>query len=98
MRGSIYLSDVMNAALIRKLVDATPSSSPSSAVGCLSDRELEILQHIGRGVGTRQIAEDLHLSIKTVESHRANIKEKLGLKSAPELVRFAVEWEARRSL
>jgi DNA-binding CsgD family transcriptional regulator len=58
----------------------------------LSDREFEVLQLVGLGVGTRAISEQLHLSIKTVEVHRANIKGKLGLKNAPELLRFAVRW------
>jgi len=51
-----------------------------------------VLQLIGQGHGTRQIAEDLCLSVKTIESHRAHIKEKLTLKTAPEMVRFAVQW------
>ena len=58
----------------------------------MSDRELDVFRRIGRGNGTRQIAEELHLSVKTVESYRTHIKEKLGLSSAVELVRCAVEW------
>jgi DNA-binding NarL/FixJ family response regulator len=58
----------------------------------LSDREFEVFQLIGHGKGTRDIAEQLHLSVKTVEVHRANIKEKLNLLTATELVRFAVRW------
>ena len=58
----------------------------------LSDREFEVFQLIGQGRGTRDIADHLHLSIKTVEVHRANIKEKLKLKSATDLVREAVRW------
>jgi DNA-binding CsgD family transcriptional regulator len=57
-----------------------------SPLEILSDRELEVFNMIGQGKGTRQIAEDLHLSIKTVESHRAHIKEKLNLSNATELV------------
>ena len=59
----------------------------------LSDRELEVFRLIGNGSGTRQIAEELHLSIKTIESHRAHIKEKLNLKSATELVQHAIQWQ-----
>jgi DNA-binding NarL/FixJ family response regulator len=91
--GGIYLSEPMNSALIRKLVGGAPPATVSP-ISILSDRELEIFQLIGRGVGTRQISDELHLGIKTVESHRANIKKKLGLKSAPALLRFAVEWIA----
>jgi len=58
----------------------------------LSDRELEVFNLIGQGHGTRQIAEELHLSIKTIESHRAHIKEKLNLKSGTELVQQAIQW------
>src|SRR5439155_10961896 len=58
----------------------------------LSDRELEVFNLIGQGHGTRQIAEELHLSIKTIESHRAHIKEKLNLKNATELVQHAIQW------
>ena len=58
----------------------------------LSDREFEVFHLIGQGVGTRAIAEQLHLSVKTVEVHRANIKEKLGLKTATDLVRYTVRW------
>jgi len=54
--------------------------------------QIYVSQHIGQGVGTREIAEKLHLSVKTVEVHRANIKEKLALKTATELVRYAVRW------
>lgn len=57
----------------------------------LSDRELEVFGLIGQGRGTRQIAEQLHLSVKTIESHRAHIKEKLNLKNATELVHHAIQ-------
>lgn len=65
-----------------------------SPVDRLSDREVEVLQHFGRGKSTREIAEALRLSVKTIETHRAHIKEKLGFKSADEMVKFAVEWIA----
>jgi DNA-binding CsgD family transcriptional regulator len=58
----------------------------------LSDRELEVFTLIGQGCTTRQIAEKLHLSIKTVETHRAHIKEKLNLKNSTELVQHAIHW------
>jgi DNA-binding NarL/FixJ family response regulator len=63
-----------------------------SPVDVLSDRELEVLEKLGQGLTTREIAEDLHLSPKTVETHRAHIKEKLKLKDATSVVRFAVDW------
>jgi DNA-binding CsgD family transcriptional regulator len=58
----------------------------------LSDREFEVFQLIGLGQTTRSIAESLHLSVKTVEVHRANIKAKLKIKTANDLVRYAVRW------
>ena len=60
----------------------------------LSDRELEVLQLFGRDKTTREIADSLNLSVKTVETHRMHIKEKLGFKDADELMRFAIEWVA----
>jgi DNA-binding NarL/FixJ family response regulator len=74
---------------------ATPISSP---VDLLSDRELEVFTLLGRGDGTRDIAEKLNLSVKTIESHRAHIKEKLNLKNATELVRHAVQWVASETM
>ena len=62
----------------------------------LSDRELEVFELIGQGKGTKQITQKLHLSTSTVETHRAHIKEKLGLETATELVHAAVEWVAGR--
>ena len=61
-------------------------------MGKLTDREFEVFQLIGQGKGTRDIAAKLHLSVKTVEVHRMNIKAKLKLESASELIRFAVRW------
>ena len=59
----------------------------------LSDRELEVFRLIGKGYSTRQIAQELHLSVKTIESHRAHIKEKLNLKNAMELAQHAIQWQ-----
>jgi DNA-binding CsgD family transcriptional regulator len=58
----------------------------------LTDRELEVFRLIGEGHATRQIADELHLSVKTIESYQAHIKEKLGLRNARELVQHAIEW------
>ena len=58
----------------------------------LTDRELEIFEQIGRGYKTREIAEKLHVSIKTIEAHRENIKQKLRLKNATELLQVATQW------
>jgi DNA-binding CsgD family transcriptional regulator len=65
-----------------------------SLVADLTDRELEVFRLIGGGHGTRQIAEELHISVKTVESYQAHIKDKLSLKNARELVQSAIQWTA----
>lgn len=66
---------------------------PRSPIADLTDRELEVFRLIGEGHGTRQIAEELHLSVKTVESYQAHIKDKLSIKNARELVQRAIQWK-----
>ncbi len=88
--GEIYVSPTISSNMIRKLVQG--GEGGGSVVDSLSDRELEVFQLIGHGHGTRQIAERLGLSIKTIETHRAHIKQKLNFKTAPEMVCFASEW------
>jgi len=68
------------------------NSGGDGAMQSLSDRELEVLEMMGNGLGTRDIAEKLHLSIKTIESHREHLKTKLGLTRATELVNYAFNW------
>jgi DNA-binding NarL/FixJ family response regulator len=94
--GRPYLSPAMAAQVITKFAKKS-SEGESDAVDRLSDRELEILELIGKGREVRQIANLLHLSPKTVETHRAHIKEKLQLKNAREVARFAVQWTDARS-
>lgn len=93
MDGGTYLSERLMSATVNRLVGGKAEvSGKGSMVASLSDRELEVFHLIGRGMTTRAIAEELDLSVKTVEAHKANIKTKLGLKSAPELQRLAVTW------
>jgi DNA-binding NarL/FixJ family response regulator len=87
----VYLSEKMSSRLLDQFVSAKPGGD-ESPLGRLSDRELEIFSMIGRGLGTREIANKLYLSIKTVEAHREHIKEKLKLKSGTELMRMAVQY------
>jgi DNA-binding NarL/FixJ family response regulator len=92
LAGGIYLSDRMSSKFMHQLVGgARANNNGGSLIERLSDRELEVFGLIGEGRGTRQIAEQLHLSVKTVESHRAHIKEKLNLASATELVHRAIQ-------
>ncbi len=88
--GGIYLSQKMSSKLMHQLASGRPGTA-GSLMERLSDRELEVFSLIGQGRGTRQIAEQLHLSVKTIESHRAHIKEKLNLKNATELVHRAIQ-------
>ena len=91
LRGGIYMSDelkdrlLFGAAVGRK----APLQSPLEV---LSDRELEVFEMTGRGLPTREIAERLHLSVKTVESYRARIKQKLNIETGTELLQQAVQW------
>jgi DNA-binding NarL/FixJ family response regulator len=90
LEGQIYVSERMAARLLDQFVSAKPGEE-ESPLGRLSDRELEIFSMIGRGLGTREIANKLFLSFKTVEAHREHIKEKLKLRSGTELMRMAVQ-------
>jgi len=89
--GQVYVSDRMGAKILSKLAGGRPNAT-ASAIDRLSDRELEVFRLIGHGHGTRQIAEKLHLSVKTIETYRAHIKEKLNLPNAAELLRHAIQW------
>ena len=91
LQGNLYISNDLGARMLTKYLKGQPTPG-KGLIDTLTDRELEVLSHIGEGRGTRDIAESLGLSVKTVEAHRANIKNKLGLKRGTELVRFAVEW------
>ena len=91
LSGQIYLSDRMAPKMVRKLVGVAPNMG-SSPINCLSDRELEVFSLIGQGYATRQIAEKLYLSIKTIETYRAHIKDKLNLADAAELLQYAIRW------
>ncbi len=90
MQGKRYVSE----AMAEKMMDTLVGNGPrvDGAVATLSDRELEVLELLGNGLGSRQIAEKLHLSIKTIESHREHMKTKLGLTRATELVNYAFNW------
>lgn len=94
LSGEIYVSDRIANSMLRHYVRGANPSEHSS-IADLTDRELEVFRLIGEGHGTRQIAEALHLSVKTVESYQAHIKEKLSLRSARELVQHAVQWNVR---
>jgi len=89
LAGRPYLSHDMSDELITNFASGSNQANPTDK---LSDRELEILELIGKGRDVREIAKALHISAKTVETHRAHIKEKLNLKNARQVTRFAVQW------
>jgi DNA-binding NarL/FixJ family response regulator len=94
--GHIYVSPKMSAKILDELTGRKPRGS-SSPIEKLSDREFEVFQLIGQGKSTKDIAQQLNLSSKTVDVHRGHIKEKLDLKGATALVRHAVRWVETQS-
>ena len=92
LEGGVYLSDEMQRLRREGAFGVRPSERPRTGVVSLTDRELEVFRLIGSGLSTRRIAADLQVSVKTVETHRAHIKTKLQVDTAPELVRRAVQW------
>jgi len=95
LAGGVYVSDRIGASMIERFAVARRKHA-IDPIERLSNREVQVLNLIGRGKSTREIAKDLSLSIKTIESHRQRIKKKLSLDSSPRLVQFAVNWYARQ--
>lgn len=89
--GGMFVSDAVSMHVVQRWAAHGPPTSDSPLAG-LSDRELQVLQLMGKGLGTRAIAEQMHISVKTVESYRARLKDKMNLRSGTELLRFAVRW------
>jgi DNA-binding NarL/FixJ family response regulator len=87
--GEVYVSQKMGATLLQRMVGSKKSDG-ALPMDRLTDRELEVFGMIGAGLGVKEIAEKLYLSVKTVEAHREHIKEKLNFKSSAELLRFAI--------
>ena len=90
IKGEIYVGEKLKSRLLSKALGAPKAGA--SPLEVLSDRELEVFRLLGQGFSTRRIAERFNRSIKTVEIYRANIKQKLGLKDAAELIHCAVRW------
>jgi DNA-binding NarL/FixJ family response regulator len=89
--GAFYISEALSTQILSQY-QGRASGGLGSALEVLSDRELEVFELVGRGRSTRQIAEALHISPKTVESHRNRLKEKLAIETMPELMRRAIQW------
>jgi DNA-binding NarL/FixJ family response regulator len=95
--GEIYLSEKMSSKMVSKFVGGRPQQAPSP-LESLSQRELEVFRMIGQGYSTRQIADDLKLTVPTINSFRARIKDKLQLANANELALAAIQWVQNKSV
>ncbi len=95
LNHEVYVSPRIANKMLQQFVGGSATDKRHSLVDDLSDRELEVLRLIGAGHGTRQIAEELHLSVKTVETYQAHLKEKLALRNSRELVQYATRWAMR---
>jgi DNA-binding NarL/FixJ family response regulator len=92
--GGIYLSERMQKRVLGRM--GGRDAEPTQPLDELSDRELEVLRLLGNALSTRQIAQELHLSVKTIESHRAHLKEKLQLKTGADLIQYALRLQRER--
>jgi len=96
LKGEIYLSEKLAKSVLARLA-ATPQATWDSIADSLTDRELQVFELVGIGLSTREIAERLHLDVKTIETYRTRIKEKLHLKDASELLQVAIRWNQDRA-
>ncbi len=97
LNHEIYVSERVASRMLHHYITGSPAAG-QSPLADLSDRELEVFRLIGEGHSTRAIAEELHLSVKTVESHQAHIKDKLSLKNGRELVQHAIQWAMKEQV
>ena len=95
LSGKVYLSPPMTERMVERAA-RLDSDASRSVIQRLSDRELEVFSLLGDGLSTREVAQRLNLSVKTIETHRAQIKRKLGLRNSTELIQHAVEWTLRQ--
>jgi DNA-binding NarL/FixJ family response regulator len=96
LAGEIFVSNRITTRIVERLLDGGQNTQ-SFPLDVLSGREFTVLQLIGQGYGTRQIADKLHLSVKTVESYRSHIKDKLKLSSGTDLLKYAIQWVQNNS-
>ena len=93
LNGGLYLSSNMQSNMLNKMVGGVNPLKPE--IDVLSDREFEVFELVGKGFSTRKIAEELFLSIKTIDTYKSHIKTKLNIKGSTELIQFATEWSIR---
>jgi DNA-binding NarL/FixJ family response regulator len=92
MAGELYLSRKMSSTLLSRLLQAPTASAGPRPLEGLSDREFQVFHMLAAGLGNRQIAAQLNLSVKTIETYRENIKHKFGFRTSAELLRHATHW------
>ena len=97
LSGELYLNVPFSSNLLRRLISGNPSET-ESGISCLSDRELQVFQLIGKGKRVQEIADELHLSVKTIETHQAHIRAKLDLEDSRKLVQYAIQWALQHEL
>jgi len=97
LAGGIYLSDFMTHHVLERSMGRPAQRESLEIVSQLADRELQVFELVGKGLSTRQIADQLTLDTKTIETYRARIKEKLGFKDGPELLQRAIAWVHRNN-
>jgi len=90
-KGQMYVSEQVSSQMLNRMVKGEDDQG-NSPVASLSDRELEVVTLIGSGLATREIAARMHVSVKTVETHRAHIKTKVNVTTATQLVQFCFRW------
>lgn len=91
LKGKIYVTPEMTARLLQKAITSRPATTAPTSEN-LTDRELQVLQFLGSGLSTREIAEKVRLSVKTVETYREHLKHKLNLRNSEELIYYARSW------
>lgn len=91
LHGEIFVSDKVTTKMLETLI-SSDAKTMSTPLDLLSNRELTVFRLIGQGFKTSQIADKLHLSVKTIESYRSHIKEKLKLETGTELMKYAIQW------
>jgi DNA-binding NarL/FixJ family response regulator len=96
LRGGIYLSEKMGRQILRKFAEKA-SADGEPPIALLTNRELRVVHHIGETRSNQEIARMMAVSVKTIEAHRSRIKEKLGLHSTSDLIRFATQWVEREA-
>jgi len=98
LRGQVYVSQKTSERVLGLVSGGTAALSTRSGIERLSDREFDVFQLLGQGFSAHEIGDRLHLCAKTIDAHRANIKKKLSIKSTPELISYAAQWNTHQTL